>query len=115
MSKRPTLYCDDGTEVELPFKWAICRQCDGHNRSLAHVECDGGGFTSSEWAEQDDDFKEGYLRGDYDRPCPECEGGKVKIPDYAMMTKDQRELYREQCRSLLELKAEEAMERRMGA
>jgi hypothetical protein len=81
MSRTPILFCDDGSEIELPFKWEICSRCDGHNRNCEHVECDGGGFTSSEW--------EDYLAGRYDRPCPYCEGGKVKVADRSRMTKAQ--------------------------
>jgi DnaJ-class molecular chaperone len=115
--KPPTLYCDDDSEIELPFRWAICPACDGHATDRgASVECDGGGFTSSEWAEQDEDFKEGYLRGDYDRPCDECDGsGKVMEADYSRMTPEQIKEYDEQIEGDRECEAIHAAERRMGA
>src|SRR6185437_12042629 len=29
MAKTPILFCDDGSEVELPSKWMICSACQG--------------------------------------------------------------------------------------
>lgn len=59
----------------FPGHWVICDCCNGDGHHAQHL----GAFTSSEWAEQDDDFKEDYLAGAFDRVCPECEGtGKVK-------------------------------------
>lgn len=116
--RKPILFCDDGdTEQELPFKWEICSWCDGHGTDRgASVECDGGGFTSSEWAEQDDDFKEGYLRGDYDRPCQGCSGsGKVMVADYDRMPPEEVAAYEQQLRDDADDRAIEAAERRMGA
>lgn len=114
MRNAPILYTGDD-EVELPWKWAICPRCDGHNRNCEHVECDGGGFTSDEWAEQDDDFKEAYLRGDYDRPCPYCEGGRVKQVDWPKLTRAQKRAWNAQVRADREDRAIERMERMMGA
>jgi hypothetical protein len=76
---------DDGNETEhcLPARWEICGACDGCGTDRGRsVECDGGGFTASEWSEQDDDFKDDYLSGVYDRQCTGCRGtGKVQTPD----------------------------------
>ena len=58
----------------------VCGLCEGRGVTTAHVECDGGGFTSSEWSEQcneDPDFASDYMSGKYDRPCPECDGSNV--------------------------------------
>ena len=33
--KTPTLYCNDGSEIELPSKWTICRHCQGEGTSTA--------------------------------------------------------------------------------
>jgi hypothetical protein len=115
MARQPILFCDDGSEVQLPFKWEICSRCNGHNTSTAHVEHDGGGITASEMHELGDDFREAYFRGDYDRPCPHCEGGKVKVADTPKMTKAQRREYRDQLRADREIDAIHAAERRMGA
>lgn len=115
MRNTPRLFGDDGSEIELPFKWEICSRCDGHNVSTAHVEHDGGGITASEMDELGEDFREAYFRGDYDRPCPHCEGGKVKVADFSKMTKKQRREYNEQVRADREIDAIQAAERRAGA
>lgn len=116
----PILYLGDteeagDVEVHLPWKWAICDACNGNGTTTAHVECDGGGFTSSEWADQDDDFREDYLAGRYDRPCPHCEGGKVRVPDEARMSPKHIKAWHEQCESDAEIDAIHAAERMMGA
>lgn len=116
--QKPILFCDDGdTEIELPCKWEICSSCDGHGTDRgASVECHGGGFTSSEWSEQDDDFKEGYLRGDYDRPCQGCGGsGKVQVADYARMSPEDLTAYEDQLSADADYRELCAAERRMGA
>jgi len=91
----------------IPFQWSICDHCQGHGTTTRHVECDGGGFTASEWAEQDEDFREDYMAGRYDRPCPHCQNGKVQIPDVARCSFAQR-------RELVELRRA-AREREMWA
>jgi DnaJ-class molecular chaperone len=113
----PVLFLEDGSELELPFRWKICSSCDGHATDRgASVECDGGGFTSSEWAEQDDDFREDYLAGRYDQPCAHCDGlGRVKVADFARMSPEHAELYREQMRESDECEAIHRAERMMGA
>lgn len=116
--KIPVLFEDGGdTETELPWQWEICGCCEGHGTDRgASVECDGGGFTASEWAEQDDDFKEGYLRGDYDRPCEYCGGsGKVKVANTAQMPPEQVKAYEAQLKDDREYRAMCEAERRMGA
>jgi len=57
-----------------------CDKCGGQGHSSSHVEPDGGGFTANEWSEMDDDFREGYMSGRYDKRCSECNGnGKIEI------------------------------------
>lgn len=58
----------------------VCASCQGSGISMAHIECDGGGFTSSEWAEacaDDPDFAESYFSDVHERPCPDCNGRNV--------------------------------------
>src|SRR5690349_7371437 len=92
----PITWFEDAGDTEVarnvPFKWTICPVCEGHATDRgASVECDGGGFTASEWAEQDDDFKQDYLAGSYDRPCEACEGlGRVKEPDLDVLDAAER-------------------------
>lgn len=66
---------DEASGVEPDARKYKCEGC-GTDRGRS-VECDGGGFTSSEWAEQDDDFKSDYLAGVYDRTCECCKGLRV--------------------------------------
>lgn len=107
---------DDGEPTrELPWRWEICDCCDGHGKTSRAVECDGGGFTASEWAEQDCDFREDYLAGVYDRPCPECRGaGKVKAVDEDRLTDEERAEYEAQADADRAYRAEIAAERRAG-
>ncbi len=111
-----TLY-DGDDEIALPWKWEICSHCDGHNVSTAHVECDGGGITGDEMAEIEHDdpgFKRRYMRGDYDRPCPYCEGGKVKVVDRSKVSPDLLIKWDEQCEEDRACDSIERMERMMG-
>ena len=111
----------DEHRVTFPSHWIICPKCEGCATDRgAGVECDGGGFTSSEWAEQDDDFKENYLAGRYDRPCLYCSGlGRVHVVDPRRIeNRWLKKLYRayiRQERDNRECDRIHAMERRMGA
>jgi len=119
----------DGIDVRMPAKWIICQACDGHATTTRHIEPDGGGFTASEWVDACDDdpgfdgedgFREKYLGGFYDRPCPTCEGkGRVQVIDREAVTGwRHRILLQEHDRQIVDLReidAIEAMERRMGA
>ena len=68
-------YHDDGSEedVSLPAKFEVCGHCEGRGTSSAHL----GAFSREEMDEQGPEFLEDYLRGAYDRPCPECQGKRV--------------------------------------
>ncbi len=113
---KPILYLEGDEEIALPCRWAICDCCDGHGKTSRHVERDGGGFTASEWAEEDPDFREDYMAGRYDRACDECGGsGKVEVVDEARMTPEHIAAWHQQCREDAEMRAIERAERRMGA
>lgn len=93
-----TIWRDDGdTEetINVPARFEIwaCEGCCTDRG--ASVECDGGGFTSSEWAEQDDDFREGYLAGRFDQPCTTCSTspGRIRVPDLTALSAEDRALY----------------------
>lgn len=106
--------------IALPSRWIICPQCDGHATDRGRsVECDGGGFTASEWADQDQDFRDDYLSGVYDRPCDHCKGlGRIEVPDRNCLNRHQLKLlaeYNRQQRDFAEIDAIHAAERRMGA
>lgn len=119
MAKAPTLFkeTEDGdVEIALPFRWEICGHCQGHGKTSEHVECDGGGFTSSEWAEQDEDFRHDYIAGRYDRASASCGGaGKVQVADLDKLSEEDRKLYEEQLRGDAEIEEIHRMERLMGA
>jgi hypothetical protein len=108
---------DGDTEtVKLTAKWAICQTCSGSGKTSRHVECDGGGFTSEEWNEQDEDFRRDYMSGAYDRPCETCDGlGRVLVIDRKACDKKTLKAYDEWQREEREYQAICAAERRMGA
>jgi len=113
-----TIYTNE-TEVvhRVPYTWTICTSCSGHGTDRgASVECDGGGFTATEWSEQDDDFKQDYLSGVYDRPCRPCSGlGRVQTPDLDALDPKVRAAYEQQLSDDCDFRALQAAERRMGA
>lgn len=108
----PLLYTDEHPDgKELPFKWVICRHCDGHGKSSAYL----GAFTHETWGELDDEWKDDYIAGNYDRPCECCAGsGKVQIVDRAKMTKAEREAWHIQCEEERSMRAIERAERAFG-
>jgi hypothetical protein len=101
---------DNEVELELPWKWVICPQCEGRGTSSAYL----GAFCSDEWAEMDPEWKEDYMAGRFDRACPEgCEAGKVKVVDRDRVGKEELAAYDEQQKELAEIDHIERMERRM--
>lgn len=108
---------DYDVEWTTPAKWEICPCCEGGGTDRgASVECDGGGFTSSEWADQDDDFKRDYLAGVYDRPCGHCKGtGKILVIDRLQADPAMLALYDEAQQEDREYEALCRAERAMGA
>ena len=107
--KNPILYCDDGSEIELPFKWEICSHCEGEGMSSAYL----GAYTREDMDEAGPEFMAEYMAGAYDKPCDCCGGsGKVKIADRSKMTKAQRTEYDAQLKAIAEVDAEERHERR---
>lgn len=66
------------------FTWAICNRCSG-NGHIVNPSIDGNGLTREDF-EQDPDFEEAYFSGMYDIPCPDCVGGKVRVPNVARLT-----------------------------
>lgn len=110
MSRAPTLYCDDGEERELPYRWQICSQCAGEGKSSAYL----GAFTRDQLEDEGHEFIEDYFAGRYDRPCETCGGaGKVKKPDYRAMSKADRRAFYKQQEEEREVRSIERMERLM--
>jgi hypothetical protein len=61
-------------ELPMPTRKAVCPTCRGTG-SHSHA-VDGNGLTAEDF-DQDPDFAEAYMRGDYDRICEECAGANV--------------------------------------
>jgi hypothetical protein len=106
---------EDGSEeeVKLPFKWEICSTCDGHGQHSR----DFGAITMDEWngPDWDDDSREMYLRGGYDKSCGDCGGsGKVKSPDWDKMPQELADAYQRHLEEQAHYRAQEAHERKMG-
>ena len=102
MSKTPILYCDDGSEIELPWKWAICSHCQGHGTSSAYLSA----YTQSDLDAAGPQFFDDFRAGRYDRACDGCESlGRVKIVDWSKLTGDQKRDWNVQATSALRILA----------
>jgi hypothetical protein len=105
----------------LPARWVVCPACQGCGTDRgASVECDGGGFTASEWNEQDEEFREDYMAGRYDRECNVCHGRTTvqQIDEEACTGWRNRIILKalcEQTQDSYDIDAEMRAERRMGA
>ncbi len=112
-----TTYDDEENETvhELPTKFEVCSQCRGSGKSSAYL----GAFTSSEWEQEDYEFKEDYVAGRYDRTCDRCGGERVvEYVDDELLERTNPELFKEWVDSIEEEAQYQAMceaERRMGA
>lgn len=112
MSAKPVLYCDDGSEIELPTLWQICGHCRGSGKSSAYL----GAFTRDDFDQEGPEFFDDYMAGRYDRACDRCDGsGKVAVVDRKKLTPAQRKEWDEQRKADREVEAESRMERMMGA
>jgi len=116
MEEKPTLtvYDDEGNEVELPTRWAICWTCDGKGTTV-NPSIDAHGLSSEDFA-QDPDFERDYFAGVYDVPCRECKGkGKVREVDEKRCAAEEIRWNENRLRELDEIRADYAAEARMGA
>lgn len=122
ITKTVTLYSnttDKERRVAFPAAWHICGACEGSGGSSAYL----GAFTCTDMREMDDDFREDYFAGRYDRPCETCGGsGKVLRVDRKHVARHGNRVlkaylraYDEQLRADREIDAIQAAERRMGA
>ena len=62
-------------KILMPTKRRICWKCDGKGTHV-NPSIDGHGLTREDF-DEDPDFKEAYMRGDYDIQCTTCKGEKV--------------------------------------
>lgn len=98
------------------FYWAICDCCEGHGK--IDNPAFSNGFTSTEWSDLDEEFREDYRKGTYDVQCSECKGsGKVKQPDVKNMTFAEKRnlvLQRRESHEDAAFRRQAAHEQRMG-
>jgi hypothetical protein len=69
-AEAPVLFMPDGEEVKLPMKWELCPVCNGAGTHV-NPSIDAGGISSEDF-EEDPDFRERYMAGDYDVTCNRC-------------------------------------------
>lgn len=67
---------DPESELDLAAtEWCICGQCHGEGTSSLYL----GAYTASEFYEMDEDWRDDYMGGRFDRTCESCGGsGKVR-------------------------------------
>jgi hypothetical protein len=75
------------SEIEIPFVWAVCDLCRGKG-SHVNPSIDCNGLTGEDF-DEDPDFAESYMRGDYDVQCGQCNGRRV-VPELNPTTADQK-------------------------
>jgi hypothetical protein len=78
-------------EFMIPFRWVLCEVCHGKGRHV-NPSIDCGGLTREDF-DDDPDFAESYMRGDYDQACSCC-GGRRTMPELAPRTAEQRAFVR---------------------
>lgn len=111
---------DNQTVVELPSKFELCDDCQGHgtvlNESMRHYA-----YTAEEFSDFDDDEKHEYFKrgGRYDVPCPTCAGKRVvAVIDVEALKPAHRKAYNAYMKDKQEehdFRRMQESERRMGA
>ncbi len=91
---------DEETSFPVPAKWEICDRCGGEGHHV-NPAVDGHGISAEEWEQDwDDDSREAYFAGRYDVACEAgCEDGKVRVPDHAKASDEERAAIRDWERS----------------
>ena len=106
-----TTYNDDGEEVRIPARFEVCWDCDGRGSSSAHL----GAFSPDDEYMRDDDFREAYFAGRFDRACGTCGGKRVVLePDEFRATDEQMRWWESERRAEAEARAIQAAEMRFG-
>lgn len=89
-----TPYLDEFT-YSFPAKNEVCPCCQGTGKTAFGYSQDNQiAWTESEWAEEDYEFREDYMRGRYDKTCPECNGNNVVLViDEQMLSEHDTRVY----------------------
>jgi len=98
----------------VPKKWEICGTCRG-NGTHVNRAIDGNGLDPND-PDLDEEFWDMYRSGGYDVRCEEgCRDGKIQVLDEDRASPDVVQAWHEWQKDALDLAAEYAAERRMGA
>ena len=93
----------------------VCPTCDGKGTTWhGWGRGDACTFTASEWADLDEEDRDGYMNGRYDGQCPECHGANVVTIVTIHSTPEVIAEIEEMLRAHYSCLAVEAQERRMG-
>lgn len=116
---RDAAYRTEEVEYRLPCRMEVCGGCGGRG-SYVSPGIDAHGVGADEWADCDEDEREGYLGGRYDVACEECRGQRlVPVPEEpsacsSAAHKAAWAAYREWADDEHDYRAERAAEIRMG-
>lgn len=93
-----------------PTRWVVCYGCNGRAvMTLKRLA------VTQEQFEEDPDFKEDYLNGVYDEPCPDCHGRSTVLEiDVESLPPEQERWVEDYIREESEYRQLVEMERRMG-
>lgn len=84
------------SEHEFPARFVVCSDCEGEGTHL-HPAIREHAYTSEEWADEDDEFREEYMRGGrglYGVTCDTCSGRRVvPVVDARRLTLEQKKLF----------------------
>lgn len=107
---------DDGNEHDLPARYVVCDDCEGHGTTL-NENIRQHAYTAEEFRESFDEeeaaeyFKRG---GRYDVPCKTCKGARVVLDiDEDACGPESTAAYRKQQEEKAQADAEWAHEQRM--
>ncbi len=101
-------------DYEVPTMFVICGRCEGHG-THCNPSIDGNGISGEEFAEWDEDEREGYFAGRYDVRCEAgCDNGKASVPDFEKVPECIREAVVEYFENVERWASESKREREMG-
>lgn len=106
---------NDDEDLLIPARYEVCETCSGKGKHVNPSIDAGHGITQEEF-DEDPDFRESYVRGDYDVQCVECKGQRVvPVMDETRATPEVQAAVERWMQDQADYAAECAAERRMGA